>query len=309
MTEFTRQALDHLARHHGVADAASLHDAGMSTHAIRELVGAGNLEPVLRGAYRMPAVPLDELARCAAVCTAHPELTIAGPTAGRLWGFRRLPADRRIHVLAPPASHPSIADWVVAYRTTAYHDDDLVRRPDGIVVTSRPRTAFDLARHLAPPDLLSVIEQAMRDGGHSSDEMYRVAIDWASRGRPWARRFLRVLDGRVVGGAAESHFEVMLGDALVRAGVHGLQRQYAIELPGYGRARFDLAVPARRVAIEVDVFPTHHETAGRSKDRRRDDAAASIGWTVERVDETGFGDALGATVGLLRQVLDRHPPR
>ncbi len=198
------------------------------------------------------------------MCAAHPELAISGPTAGRLWGLRRLPRDHRIHVLAPPASHPVTARWVMPYRTAAVHARDVVRRPDGIAITSRARTALDLARFVSPTDLLSIIEQVIRDGQLDDDELRTVAVDWMSTQRPWIRRFLELLDGRLHGGPAESHGETVLGDALAAAGLVGLVRQYRIDLPGYGPARFDLAVPSVRLAIEVDLHPTHSETDGQT---------------------------------------------
>lgn len=310
MTLLTRQALRHLETHRGIATASTLAATGMSPHAIRQLVDAGTLEPVLDGAYRVTAVPLDELARCAAVCAAHPDVVIAGPTAGRLWGFRRLPRDRRVHVIAPPASHPTIASWVRAYRTAAIHPDDVVVRPDGIRVTSRARTALDLSRVVPRPDALSIVEQAMHDGDLSEEDLRRVALDWVTPGRPWVRRFLLLLDGRVAGGGAESHGEVVLGDALVAAGMRGLRRQHAVDLPGYGPARFDLAVPAVLLDIEVDLFPTHRETEGRRRDAWRDRCSAEAGWLVRRVLERDLGANLERTAhDLVRLAADRRVTR
>jgi very-short-patch-repair endonuclease len=281
---FSTDALHHFAGHHGIASTNQLLAAGMSRHSIRILLDHGNLDSPIKGVYRLPAVPLDELARCAAVCAAHPEAAVSGPTAGRIWGLRRIPRDRRVHILAPPASHPSHERWVVPYRTCAFHPDDFVHRSDGIVLTSRPRTALDLARVLSASDLLSVIEQVMHDGPHTSDEMRRVAVDWISPQRRWLYTYLRLLDRRLGGGSAESHCEVVVGDRLARAKVANLARQFWIDLPGYGPARFDLAVPELRWAVEVDVHPTHRETRGRAGDSWRDRSAAELGWQVERVD-------------------------
>jgi very-short-patch-repair endonuclease len=50
-----------------------------------------------------------------------------------------------------------------------------------------------------------------------------------------------------------------------------------------------------RLAIEVDLHPTHSETDGRRRDAARDAAAGQIGWAVERVVEVDFGDALPVT--------------
>ena len=292
----TPESLEYLEAHHGIASAEVLRSLGLSPFTVRRLVEAGNLEPVLRGVYRMPAVPLDEAARCAAVCAAHPELVISGPTAGRLWGMRRLPHDDRIHVLAPPGGRPTTSRWVKPHRTAAIHDDDRIARPDGVVVTSRPRTALDLARSVGPDDLLSIIEQVMHDGRHRDDEMRRVAVDWLTPRRPWVRAYLEVLNRRLPGGAAESHPETEVGDALAAAGLVGLERQYCVDLPGFGPARFDLAVPRLLLAIEVDIFPTHRETDGRRRDEWRDESARSVGWSVERLVPADLGDRLPLTV-------------
>jgi len=100
------------------------------------------------------------------------------------------------------------------------------------------------------------------------------------------------LDRRIGGGAAESHAELVVGEALVEAGVRGLVRQHEIDIPGYGPARFDLGIPRRRLAIGIDIFPTHDETIGRLRDRRRDTAASEIGWSTARLDRTTFESGL-----------------
>ena len=306
MTVFSIESLAYLRAHHGIASGRALRDAGISPGSLRRLVGAGNLVPVLRGVYRMPAVPFDEPARCAAVCAAHPGSVISGPTAGRLWGLRRLPSDHRVHILALPGSHPTIEPWVVPYRTRAFHERDVLRREDGIVMTGRARTALDLARFVGTTDLLSIVEQVLRDGSLTDDELRSTAIDWLSPRRPWVRRFLEVLDGRLRGGPAESHGEAVLGEALRSAGVRGLERQYRIDLPGYGPARFDLAVPDVRLAIEVDLHPTHFETTGRRRDGDRDRVARRIDWTVARIVDADLGSGLPATVHRLGREIRRR---
>ncbi|HSP29504.1 MAG TPA: type IV toxin-antitoxin system AbiEi family antitoxin domain-containing protein [Ilumatobacteraceae bacterium] len=285
-----------LARQHGVASTQQLLDSGLSRRQLHRLQQHGGLELVLRGAYRTPSAPVTELSQCAAVCSARPDLAIAGPTAGRLWGFRRLPPDRRIHVIAPRASNPAIARWVVPYRTDARHEHDVIERDDGIRVTSRARTALDLARWLGPDDLLSVIEQVAKDGRVGDDEFLAVAADWLSPRRPWARAFLQALDRRLPGGPAESHPEVRVAEALGHAGVRGLVRQHRIHLPGHGDIRFDLAIPELRWAVEVDLHPRHRETMGLASDARRDRAAGTAGWNTSRITKTQYDDRFNETI-------------
>ncbi len=285
-----------LARQHGVASTQQLLDAGLSMRQLQRLQHDGGLELVLRGAYRTPSAPVTELSQCAAVCSARPDVAIAGPTAGRLWGFRRLPPDQRIHVLAPPASNPAIARWVVPYRTAARHAHDVIERDDGIRITSRARTSYDLARWLGPDDLLSVIEQAAHDGRLVDDDFLDVVADWLSPRRPWARAFLQAVDRRLPGGPAESHPEVRVADALSSAGVIGLVRQHRIDLPGHGEIRFDLAIPGLRWAIEVDLHPRHRETMGIAADARRDRAARTVGWTTTRITKSQYDERFNETI-------------
>ena len=291
-----------LARQHGVASTQQLLDSGLSRRQLQRLQQQGGLELVLRGAYRTPSAQITELSQCAAVCSARPDLAVAGPTAGRLWGFRRLPPDHRIHVIASRASNPAIARWVVPYRTDARHEHDIVERDDGIRITSRARTAFDLARWLGADDLLSVIEQAAHDGRMSDDEFLAVAADWLSPRRPWARAFLQVLDRRLPGGPAESHPEVRVADALGHAGVRGLVRQHRVHLPDHGDVRFDLAIPELRWAIEVDLHPRHRETLGIASDTRRDRAASTSGWTTSRITKTQYDDRFNETIAELAAI-------
>jgi very-short-patch-repair endonuclease len=199
-------------------------------------------------------------------------------------------------VIAPRASNPAIARWVVPYRTDARHEHDIAERDDGIRVTSRARTAFDLARWLGPDDLLSVIEQAAHDGHVSDDQFLAVAADWLSPRRPWARSFLRALDRRLPGGPAESHPEVRVADALRHAGVRGLVRQHRVQLPDHGEARFDLAIPELRWAIEVDLHPRHRETLGAASDAHRDRAAAAAGWITTRITAEQYSGRFNETI-------------
>lgn len=277
-----------LAQQHGVISLDQLSSEGLAAASVLRLERSGDLVRVIRGAYATPSVGIGELGRCAAVCLAHPLAAISGPSAARIWGFRRQGADRRIHVIAPRGRRVTIAPWCIAYRTDAIHPEDVVELSDGRRVTSRARTVLDLARLGVSSDgLLSCIEQAMLDGGLRDGDLRRVAVDW-ERGRPWVRRFLGQLDRRLAGPAAESEPEVRVGQALAAAGVAGLVRQFAVELPGHGRVRFDLAVPMERWACEVDVFPTHRETVGAARDRARDVAAELLDWRTFRISADDY---------------------
>lgn len=296
MTKLSADAHRLMSQQYGVASSRQLLTTGLSPRQVQHLADTGQLVRVARGAYASPSVELSELARCVALCLARQDLVVAGPTAGRIWNFRHVSRDLRIHVIAPPHAQPSTDPRIAVYRTAAIYPDDVIVRPDGLRVTSRARTALDLARHVEPRQLMSIIEQAMRDGNLSDCDMRRPAVDWISPQRRWLTTYLEQLDRRLPGKPADSRPEVDLGQALLDAGIHGLERQFDIDLPEYGPARFDLAIPAIRWAIEVDVHPTHRDHEGAASDRRRDAGAVALDWLVSRVSreryERWFGDVV-----------------
>lgn len=296
------------ARQHGAASLSQLLGSGLTAKQIENHVANDALIGVLRGAYRSPSVGETEAMRCAEICLARPEVVISGPTAGRIHGFRKLPADRRTHITAPCGANPSTAlPRVVTFHTKAVRCQDIIQRSDGIRVFSRPRTAMDLARFLDSPDLQSVVEQAMHDGRHDAAEMIAVGADWTFR-RRWVRSYLSSILLRLDGPPAESHGEFLVGELLRRRGVGGLVRQYQL-VAADRTMRFDLAVPRLRWAIEIDLFPTHEETVGAASDRMRDLAAASECWTVSRLTRQQYHHELASSIDHLvneYRRLDRH---
>ncbi len=119
------------------------------------------------------------------------------------------------------------------------------------------------------------------------------------------RRFLAVLEQRHPGAAAESEWELRVCNALVRRGVPGLERQVWKELPGYGPARFDIAIPELQWVLEIDIHPDHGLEGG-AADKRRDRCARAIGWETERVGERDLAAGFDATIGGLVQAIDRR---
>ena len=306
MPSIDQQSLAWLRTHHATISTGALQDSGVSLDQRKRLVEAGMLRRVVDGAYAFTGRDLDELARCAAVCTSRPQLVVAGPTAGRLWQIRRSPHDGLIHVLAPPHSHPCREFWLRPYRTALIFDDEVVRRADGIRVTSPPRTVVDLTRYVGADELASMIEDVLNRRLCTAATMQRTALRVATPGRPWAKRFLGVLDRRHPGPAAESDAERRVLEALVARGVLALERQVRVVLPGYGPARFDLAIPALQWALEIDLHPEHCSGIGVANDNVRDDCADVAGWMTRRVGEIELERHFDATIDRLVASIERR---
>jgi very-short-patch-repair endonuclease len=282
---------------HGAASLTQLRDFGLGLRQIEHLERSGAIIGTVRGAYRTPSAPVTELSRCAAWCLAHPHVSVAGVTAGRIWSFRKLPADRRIHLLGPRSSNPStVSPGVVTYHTNAIRAADIIHRRDGIRVTSRARTAMDLGRTLSAPAHRSVIEQAAHEGNLTRADLLAVGLPFAPY-RPWVVSFLDVVMDRIEGNA-ESHAEWRVGEALRSHGVTGLVRQFSLSRRGR-TIRFDLAVPTLRWAVEVDVFPTHREPDGIAADAERDGFARAGGWMVDRISVHDYEQAFDRTIARL----------
>ena len=192
-----------------------------------------------------------------------------------------------------------------AYRTPLLAEEEIVRRDDGIRLTSPPRTVVDLTRYVEPFALASAIEHVLARQMCTVATLARTAGQLASPGRPWVRRFLAVLEQRHPGAAAESEWELRVGNALVQRGVSGLERQVWKELPGYGPARFDLAIPELQWVLEIDIHPDHGLEGG-AADKRRDRCARAIGWETERVGEQDLVARFSATIEGLVQAIDRR---
>jgi very-short-patch-repair endonuclease len=216
-----------------------------------------------------------------------------------------MPHDHLIHAIAPPRSHPIDVEWLKPYRTLLLDEHDVVRREDGIVVTSPPRTAVDLARFLGDDALRSVIDQIEHESMGRATTMRRVAESMNTPGRPWARRFLAVLDDRAPGLPRASDGESRVVAALRARGIAGLVSQRWLSIPNWGRVCLDAAVDDIRWGVEVDIHPEHWTEVGAAKDRDRDLACDAIGWRVSRAAKLSLDRQFDATIDRLVAVY-RH---
>jgi len=182
---------------------------------------------------------------------------------------------------------------VVLHQTTSIRPSDVHRRVDGICLASPARLAFDLAAFLTVNDHASIVEQLIRERRCSMEELGAVARRLCHPRRPGSLRFLQSLMVRGERAAAESHPEIVLGDALRARGIPVVPQVTGLQLPNGTSIRIDLAVPHLRWAIEIDVHPDHLLLEGTTKDKQRDRQCHLIGWEVERVTEIDLLDLPG----------------
>lgn len=292
MVDLTPKAFAVLRRQHGHASVRQLAEAGVGPNARRRLIEGQELVAVHRSVLRISSAPLTFESRCVALCLAHPSAFITGPSGGRLAGLRRMPAAEPIHLCVLHGTH--LCDCGALVRQSRKVSPlDFVRLASGIVVASGPRLAFDLARDLAPIDLASVVEQMIQRKMCTMASLGATARRLCHPTRPGSKQFARALIGRGDRPASESHPEVVLAAALRSRGVPVQPQFRDLDLPDGSRVRLDLAVPASRWGIEIDVHPDHLLLDGTTKDKRRDRQCHRIGWQIERVTEIDLLDLDG----------------
>jgi hypothetical protein len=293
MSDLTPQALSVFRVQHGHATTAQLDEAGVPRRARLRLIESEVLRPVYKSVFRIGSAPETLEGRCAAISLGHPAGFVTGPTGGRLTGLRRMPKPEPIHLSVRHGVHLECDVNLILHQTTSITLMDVRRRSDGINIASPARLAFDLASMLSVEDHASIVEQLLRDGTCSMAQLASTARRLCHPRRPGSLRFLRSLIERGDRPAAESHPEIVLADALRARGIPVIPQLSDLVLPNGSRIRIDLAVPAVRWAIEIDVHPDHLLLQGTTRDKRRDRQCHLIGWQVERVTEIDVLDMAG----------------
>ena len=294
MTQLTPAAAHWFADHHGVADRATLRRLGLSPDQIDHRARVGLLVRIHHGVYRSTQWPETEIGRCIAACMAAPSAVISHGSAARLWGLRRC-GTNDIHV-SIPLQRTWRADGVVVHRTGTLERSDIVRRADGIRLTNPVRTVCDVAALVSDEDLASVIEQVLDEHRVRYATIARTAYRLIGRGWPASTRLRAVLEGRPDGAAPhDSHLELRLARALVRAGLPEPVRQLPITLLDGMTIHADLAYPARRLVIEID-HRTWHSGAQAALDKRRDRLVRLAGYSTVRVTDDDLRQRFASTV-------------
>jgi hypothetical protein len=157
-------------------------------------------------------VPTDPQRLAAALAYAGGDALLTGAAACRMYGLRRLPADRRIHVLVPAERQPATTGFVVVERT--------IRMPAPLSVEGWPmaplvRAVLDAARRIRRfDDVRALIAEAIQRGLCSVDEL---AVELAAGSRAGSARPRRVL--REVGVGVHSVAEIDAQKLAVRSTV------------------------------------------------------------------------------------------
>jgi len=278
----------------GVISHAQLLAAGQSASAIGRMSDTGELDRHWRGVYLVGGAPRTELSDLWSARLATGGV-LALPTAGRLWGVYDSPA-HPIYVVVPPDRHITRPSGVRLRRSTLPPDAIDVR--GGFPVTSRRWTVLDLLGWLDSTNALRLADRAVqRQWIDQRDCERRIAQHPKRRGNTR----LRAIAARLGDGAAADS-ERLLHQLLRRAGIRGWVPNYAVWNRGSLVAVIDVAIPHRRIAIEIDGMAYHTDADRFQRDRTRQNALIALGWTVLRFTWADLTERPGYVISVLASV-------
>ncbi|MCE9621579.1 MAG: hypothetical protein K8R99_04440 [Actinomycetia bacterium] len=286
---------DWLRTHNGVIGATQLIGLGCSKSTLQRMVARQDLLRMQSGVYRGRQWPDDELQRMTAICVRNPEAVIAFTTAARLWGFRNV-EDREIHVLVPHGASPALAGATV-HRCRRIDAVDIVQRPDGIRVTSPPRTLFDGAFYLGLDSARSVLEQMLHDRRCTIGTVVDTFVRLAHPHRLGTRTMIDVIASRPKWRKAlHSDLEQRVLGEIERQSLPTPAAQCPVALPAGQTIHLDFGWPEWKVGLEVD-DPTWHEgSRERHRDAHRDRKATTLGWAIVRISKIDVNGALADAI-------------
>lgn len=304
MKPVPRSLLSEARSRHGLLTALDLTRSGVVGRARSVAFETGQLVTVHRGVYRLASHAESFEQRCTAACLAAPDAALSGPTAGRLWGLRKVHTED-VHVIARRAIR---LEGVATHRTVLLGAGDVTER--GAMRLLRPsRLLCDLAAHLDEAALESVLEQMIDRRLLSIESARAAARRFVAPGRPGSVRLSRVLDSRPAFlQPADSDLELRLWRQL---GVRGLvlERQVPVVLDSGITVHLDLADIPSRFGIEVDHVTWHGGRLDSQRDKRRDRELARLGWTIARVTDEDISIRLAETSDQLIDIATRCATR
>ncbi len=229
------------------------------------------------GIYLPTAESADLAARSRGAALLAPgSLVLSGYSAAALLGADCAPVHANAEITVPGG------DFREQPGLTVHRDllaDDEVTAVDGIPVTTRLRTAWDLARWLPTVEAVVALDALAHVGRFSPSRLWRIH-DRYPRAR-WRRRVPGVID--LSDPLAESPMETRARLLLVLRGLPRPVLQHKVfDADGVCIARLDMAYPELRLGIEYD-GRGHLQPWEQDRDARRLNALDAYRWSLIRL--------------------------
>jgi very-short-patch-repair endonuclease len=216
-------------------------------------------------------------------------------TAGELWGVVETRSDL-VHVVI---THDRRLTAPTGVRLHRWRPRDVPATTlDGLPVTPRSWTILSMLGRMHPEEGTRLADRAVQRGW-----LTKLDLDERLRSHPGrhGNPRLRIL-AQTIGDGAAAGSERQLHRVLRTAGVVGWVPNYPVWVGGELVAVVDVALPHRRIAIELDGMAHHVDVDRFQRDRTRQNALVALGWTVLRFTWSDVAHRPGYVVSTLRGV-------
>jgi very-short-patch-repair endonuclease len=282
MDDLTHKRLgDSAARLHGVFSLATAQGLGIPSRTIHDRAAAGRyerLQPGVFGVVGSPATLHKELTAAVASFTAL--AAVSHQTAAELWGLTGRGV-RAIEIVTTRWDRVH-RQGLTVHESLDLLPEDVVEK-DGVPITAPARTVVDLG---ASNKWLveRALEEGIRRDLFTVGDVEAFVARVAKRGRRGVGVIRPLLEARrrwdrPTESALEDEFLKLVLEAELP--VPYLQFEVRDDRGGFV-SRADFAYPAARVLIELDSEAHHLDRISFRRDRSKQNAAATLGWTVLR---------------------------
>ena len=264
----------------GLVTRSQLLDAGVSRSSVDLWLRTGVLHRVHEGVYRHGAAPdAPHQDALAAVLACGPGSAASHRLALELWGVPlkdRAPVE--VTVVRESAPRPA---GVVVHRSRDLHPDHTTPWR-GLPVTTPARSLVDAGQVLRRWEVESALEQLLRLGRVTLDQVAAALVLHARRGRPGIGALRRVLAERALEERpADSVLETAFARLCRDAGLPTPQLHPEVVVDGVA-LHPDFGFDGTPVLVELDGYEHHGSREAFEGDRRRDQALTAAGRTVLR---------------------------
>ncbi|MFN8051832.1 MAG: DUF559 domain-containing protein [Acidimicrobiales bacterium] len=276
--------------------------SGFSNYQVRHRVEVGRWIARHDGAFQLAGTPTTPHSDIAAAVLALPDAHVAGGAAAFMWDGES-PTSNAPTIVRPHGRSRHLEG--VRVRQTRSLPSHHVTRLGALPITTRARTAFDLAADLSVARLGRFMDDQVLRGKLHLGQVERVFFDLARPGRAGTRTMAEVLDRRTGAPPTESELEqrFVLLCRRKRIPIGILQLPAPWDRERASNERVDVGYPLHRVIVELDGRRYHAQLDAFHRDRVRDQLATAAGWRTLRFSWWQITREPAFVAGILTTVL------
>jgi very-short-patch-repair endonuclease len=287
------------ARQYGVVTRRQLREAGLSEHAIDNLVKRGHLRAIHRGVYRVGPLVAVRAREMAAVLASGADACVSHQSAAVLWELLSPGSAPAAIAVIVRGRHRPVRPGIASHREPTLRADE-VTHLEGIPITTAARTVLDLAGLTSSRQLERALARCKRKHPTAWD-----ALPELLRRHPrhvGSRRLRAILGSGTTPALTRSEAEERLL-ALIRRG-RLREPETNVRIHGF---EVDFLWRAERLVVEVDGFAFHSSRRSFEGDRLRDGDLVGHGLRVARVTWHHLTNEPEALLVRLTRAIDHKP--